>query len=67
MCFDVFGKMVASHELLVTRRAGKSLLSGVCSQVSLQLVTSGESLTTEEPVTDKRSLSGVPSQMRLQM
>jgi len=67
MGFDVFSEMVAPHELLITGWAGEPLLSCVSSQMSLQLITSGESLTTEEPVTDKRSLSCVPAEMGLQV
>lgn len=35
----------------------------VCSPVSLQLVAPGEPLATEDPVTDKRPLTGVPAQV----
>lgn len=35
----------------------------MCSSVSLQLVTPGEPLATEDPVTDKGPLAGVPAQV----
>lgn len=38
-------------------------LTCVRPPVSLQLVAPGEPLTTEDPVTDKRPLAGVPAQV----
>lgn len=35
----------------------------MCPPVSLQLVAPGEPLATEDPVTDKRPLAGVPAQV----
>lgn len=35
----------------------------MCSPVSLQLVTPGEPLATEDPVTDEGPLAGVPAQV----
>lgn len=42
-------------------------LTCVCSPVSLQLVAPGEPLATEDPVTHKRSLAGVPAQVGSQV
>lgn len=39
----------------------------VCSPVSLQLVTPGEPLATEDPVTDEWPLASVPAQVRPQV
>lgn len=35
----------------------------VCSPVSLQFIAPGEPLATEDPVTNKRPLTGVPTQV----
>lgn len=42
-------------------------LTCVCSSVSLQLITPGKPLSTEDPVADERPLAGVPAQVSPQV
>ncbi len=67
MSFRVFGEMIWSHEPLVTSRTSKPLLSCMCSQVSLELVRPSKPLPAEQPVTNKRSFSGMPSKVSFQV
>lgn len=63
----VFTQMVAPHKPLVADRTGESFLPGVRAQVSLELVRARKPLPAKQPVTHKRSLSGVPPQVRLEV
>lgn len=65
--FDVLAQMVTPHKALVAHRARKPFLSGVCAEVSLELIGPSEPFATEKPVADKRPLTGVPSQMRFEV
>lgn len=67
MCLDVFRQVVRTHEPLIAYGARKSLLTRMCSQMPLQFIGSRESLATKQPVADKRPLTRMPAQMRLQM
>uniref|UniRef100_A0A5S6Q7L1 Uncharacterized protein n=1 Tax=Trichuris muris TaxID=70415 RepID=A0A5S6Q7L1_TRIMR len=59
--------VITAYEALAARRAREALLSRVRSQVALQFVASGESLSAEQPVADERSFSGMPTEVGLQM
>ena len=61
----VFGQVIRPHEAFVANSALKPLLPRVSSEMSLEFIRSCESLATEQPVTHKRSLSRVPSQVGL--
>ena len=63
----MLGKVIASHEPLATLLAAEALLSGVCAQVSLQLVGACETLAAEQPVADEWPLPGVPAQVGLEV
>lgn len=67
MCFRMLRQMIRSHESLVTGWTGKPLLSGVSSQVSLELVRPCKPLPAEQPVADKRSFSSMPSKVSFQV
>lgn len=67
MGFHVFRQVVGSHEPLITDWTGKPLLSGVCSQMALELIAPGEALTTEQPIAHEGPFSRVPSQVCLQV
>ncbi len=53
--------MIRSHEAFCTKSTGETFLSGMSAEVTLELVGPCETFSTEEPVTDERSFSGVPS------
>lgn len=59
--------MVASHKAFVADRTGEAFLSRVGSQMSLQLVRSGEAFAAEQPVTNERPLASVPPQVCLEV
>lgn len=63
VCPQVLRQMVRPHELLGALRALKSFLACMGSTVTLKLVRSSESLAAENPITDKRALAGVPTEM----
>ena len=67
MRFDVFAEVVTAHEPFVADGTREPLLSGVRAQVSLELVGSREPFAAEEPITDERSLTCMPAQVRLQV
>jgi len=64
---NVLAQMVGSHELLSTLIANESLLTRVCSSVSLEFITACEALVACRPVTDKRFVPRMASQMRPEM
>ena len=64
---DVLREVVRPHEPLVADRARESLLSGVRSKVSLQLVGPGKTFPAKQPVANERSLPGVPPQVSFQV
>lgn len=59
--------MIWSCKPLTTFNASKSLFSGMCSQVSLKFIRPGKRFVAEHPTANKRSVSGMPSQMRFQV
>ncbi|KHJ47695.1 hypothetical protein D918_01851 [Trichuris suis] len=54
-------EVIAAYKAFAARWTGETLFARMRSQMSLQLVTSGESFSAEQPVANERSLSGVPS------
>ena len=67
MSFHVFAEVVTAHEAFVTYGTCEPFLARVRFKMALQFVRAGESLTTEEPVTDEGSLACVPAEMSLEM
>jgi len=64
---DVFGEVVAAHELLVALRAVEALLASVRPLVALQLIGASEPLGAVEPRAHEGSVAGVPAQVRPQV
>ena len=61
MCLDVLVEVIATHESLHTFIAYKSLLPCMSAKVTLQFVRASESLSTEQPRTEKWSFSCMPA------
>lgn len=45
----------------------KTFLASMCAQMALKLVAARETFPAEQPVAHERSLSGMPTQMRLKL
>ena len=65
--FHVLAQMVRAHEALVANGTRKALFARVRSQMPLQLVGARKPLTTEQPVTNKRSLTSMPAEVGLEV
>ena len=63
----VFLQMITARKLLITPFARESRLASVRSKMALQLVRSRESTPALHPAAGERTLTSVPTQMRLQM
>lgn len=67
MSFSVFRKMIAPHETLAASCTHVSLFSGVRPVVSCKFVGTSELFLATCPITPKRPLTSVSSEMRLQV
>lgn len=67
MRLDVFRKVIGAHKLLTALLTLESFLSRVSPTMPLQFVRSGESFAAEQPVTHKRSFTGMPSEQNKKM
>ena len=56
--------MIATGKAFVTAGTRESFLARVRSQMALQLIGAREPLAAKQPITDERSLAGVPAQVR---
>lgn len=63
----MFAQMVASHEALVAYGTGEPFLPSVGTKVPLEFIRPCEALTTKQPVTHKRPLACVPSEVSLEV
>lgn len=63
----MFGQMVGSHESFGANGACETFFTGMGSEVTLKFIGSGEAFAAEEPITDKGTFAGVPTEMGLQV
>ncbi|KFD55067.1 hypothetical protein M513_03985 [Trichuris suis] len=63
----MLAQMVGAHKPFAALSAGEALVTRMGPQVSLQLVASCKSFAAKKPVANKRLLTGMPTEMSLQM
>lgn len=67
MRLHMLSQMIRPHESLTANTTRKSFFPSMRTKMSLQFIRPCKSLTTKQPITDKRSFTSMPPQMRLQM